>query len=91
MKNLYLLLIALTLIGSTVSAQNLIDLSLLSTYESGVFDEGAMEILAHDPVNQRIFAVNADAGGIDIFDLSNVARGLYVLRTENKSLQILKQ
>ena len=73
MKNLYLLLIALTLTGSAVSAQNLIDLSLLSTYESGVFDEGAMEILAHDPVNQRIFAVNADAGGIDIFDISNPA------------------
>ena len=73
MKNLYLLLIVLTLTGSAVSAQNLIDLSLLSTYESGVFDEGAMEILAHDPVNQRIFAVNADAGGIDIFDISNPA------------------
>lgn len=50
--------------------QNLVDLSLLSTYESGTFDEGAMEILAHDPVNQRIFCINADVDGIDVFDIS---------------------
>ena len=34
------------ILGSAAIGQNLIDLSLLSTYESGTFDEGAMEILS---------------------------------------------
>lgn len=59
------------ILGSAAIGQNLIDLSLLSTYESGTFDEGAMEILAHDPVTQQIFCINADVDGIDVFDISN--------------------
>lgn len=73
MKKFYLFLSAIVLLGVSSPGQNLIDLSLLSTYESGVFDGGAMEILAHDPVSQKLFAVNADTDGIDIFDISNPA------------------
>lgn len=69
MKKLYTLFSA-ALLGLTAMGQNMVDLSLLSTYESGTFDEGAMEILAHDPVNQRIFCINADVDGIDVFDIS---------------------
>ncbi len=69
MKKRYTLLTAVIL-GATAFGQNLVDLSLLSTHESGTFDGGAMEILAHDPVNQRIFCINADVDGIDVFDIS---------------------
>lgn len=51
-------------------SQNLVDLSLAGTYETGVFDDGAMEILAHDPVNHHVFVVNASTQSIDILDIS---------------------
>lgn len=37
------------------------------------FDEGAAEIIAHDPASQRLFVINSDAGTIDVFDFSNPA------------------
>ncbi|WP_420426436.1 choice-of-anchor I family protein [Algiphilus sp.] len=37
------------------------------------FDEGAAEIVAHDPGSQRLFVINSDAGTIDVFDFSNPA------------------
>ncbi len=48
-----------------------ISLQAISTYATGVFDEGACEIVAHDPRSQRLFIVNADAAGIDVMDISN--------------------
>ncbi|MEO1133700.1 MAG: esterase-like activity of phytase family protein, partial [Cyanobacteria bacterium J06639_1] len=48
-----------------------IDLKVLGTYESGVFDESAAEIVAHDPANQRLFVVNADSNQLDIIDISD--------------------
>lgn len=58
--------------------QNLVDLSVIDTYHSGAFDEGAMEILAHDPVNQQLFAVNAFDDAVDVFDISNPAAITFV-------------
>ncbi len=40
-------------------------------YDSGIFDESAAEIVAHDPDNQRLFVVNADANELDILDMSD--------------------
>jgi alkaline phosphatase len=48
-----------------------VELSVLGTYATGVFDEGAAEIAAHDPVSQRVFVTNGDAGTIDILDVAN--------------------
>ena len=47
-----------------------IELSVLSSYSTNVFDEGAAEVVAHDPCTQRLFVVNADADAIDILDVS---------------------
>jgi 2',3'-cyclic-nucleotide 2'-phosphodiesterase (5'-nucleotidase family) len=38
-----------------------------------VFDEGAAEIVAHDPQTQRLFVVNGSANTIDVIDLRDPA------------------
>ena len=46
-----------------------INLQPLGTYESGLFDESAAEIVAHDPNTQRLYVVNANSGNIDVLDI----------------------
>lgn len=52
-------------------ASESIDLTLLGRYESGVFDESAAEIVAHDPGTQRLFVVNGDSNAIDVLSVSD--------------------
>lgn len=47
-----------------------IELSLLDRYSSGVFDEGAAEIVDYDPETERLFVVNANVGAVDALDAS---------------------
>lgn len=48
-----------------------IALSVLSTYQSGIFDGGGAEIVTFDPESEFGFVVNAASTQIDIFDLSD--------------------
>ncbi len=48
-----------------------VELSFLDRYSSGIFDEGAAEIVDYDPVTKRLFVVNANAGAIDVLDGSD--------------------
>ncbi|MEN7342010.1 MAG: choice-of-anchor I family protein [Pseudomonadota bacterium] len=50
-----------------------ITLSLLGRYESGIFDEGASEIVSYDATNQRVYQVNANSGQVDIIDVMSPA------------------
>ena len=50
-----------------------IQLKAIGTYESGIFDDSAAEIIAHDPRTQRLFVVNAAIGQIDVLDIHNPA------------------
>ncbi len=50
-----------------------VELSLLDRYSSGVFDEGAAEIVDYDPETERLFVVNANAGAVDVLDASDPA------------------
>lgn len=65
-----LLLIALTTVSAMAHGPS-IRLELLGTYSSGVFADGAAEITAYDPFTRRLFAVNADSGGIDIISIAD--------------------
>ena len=56
-----------------VGASETSSISRLGTYNSGVFDASAAEIPAFDPISQRLFVVNAQAGAIDVLDLSDPA------------------
>lgn len=55
-------------------AKKSVDISLqhAGTYHSGVFDEGAAEIVAYDKDTERLFVVNAQAASIDVLDISDV-------------------
>ena len=67
-------LTVLTLLaGPTVAQepQDRLQLRLLGTYETGLFDQGAAEISAYAPVAQRLYVVNAEAVGLDVLDLSD--------------------
>jgi 2',3'-cyclic-nucleotide 2'-phosphodiesterase / 3'-nucleotidase / 5'-nucleotidase len=50
-----------------------VTLDHLGTYETGTFDEGGAEIIAHDPRTQRVFSVNGAANTIDILNISDPA------------------
>jgi len=53
------------------SAHAAVTIVPLGTYATGVFDEGAQEIAAHDPGTQRLFVVNANASTVDVLDISD--------------------
>jgi 2',3'-cyclic-nucleotide 2'-phosphodiesterase (5'-nucleotidase family)/endonuclease/exonuclease/phosphatase family metal-dependent hydrolase len=48
-----------------------IELSVLGRFESGVFDESAAEIVAHDPASQRLFLSNGDSGTVDVLSIAD--------------------
>ncbi len=50
---------------------NEIELSVAGTFETGVFDEGAAEIVSYDAGTQRLFVINSDAVTVDILDVSD--------------------
>jgi len=53
------------------SFENQLNLNLLGTYATGVFDESAAEIAAHDPATQRVFFVNSNDNTVEVLDISN--------------------
>ncbi len=50
-----------------------VKLSWLGNYQTGILDESAAEIPAYDAASQRLFVVNAEAGELDVLDLSDPA------------------
>jgi DNA-binding beta-propeller fold protein YncE len=50
-----------------------ISLNQISTYASGIFDEGAAEIVAFDKGSQRLFVSNAEENTLDVLDISDPA------------------
>jgi DNA-binding beta-propeller fold protein YncE len=44
-------------------------LTVLGTFRAGPYNEGAAEIVAHDPASQRLFVVNGADRTIDILDM----------------------
>ena len=55
--------------STSVLARGL-DLSLLGTFESGVFGESAAEVISYDAKSKKLFVINANAGTVDVLDLS---------------------
>ena len=49
------------------------EMSVVGTYSTGVFDEGAAEIVAYAAAAQRLFFTNADANSVTIVDISDPA------------------
>jgi DNA-binding beta-propeller fold protein YncE len=58
------------LASGMLSAQSL-TVTFEGTYATGIFDEGASEIVAYDPATQRLFSTNAEDNSVDIIDFSD--------------------
>jgi DNA-binding beta-propeller fold protein YncE len=50
-----------------------IQLTHVGSFASGKFDEAAAEIVAHDPVTQNLFVVNAQSAEVDVLSITNPA------------------
>ncbi|MCH8045829.1 MAG: choice-of-anchor I family protein [Planctomycetes bacterium] len=48
-----------------------ITLNQIGTYETGIFDDSAAEIVAYDPVTQRVFVSNNADQAVDVLDISD--------------------
>lgn len=48
-----------------------IRLEAIGTYAAGAFNQGAAEIVAHDPRTQRLFVVNGATSKIDVLSIDN--------------------
>ena len=48
-----------------------IELTPIGTYASGIFNQGGAEIVAHDPLTQRLYVVNARSNTVDVLNISN--------------------
>lgn len=46
-----------------------VSLKVIGQYQTGVFDDSAAEIVAHDAGNQRIFVINAATATVDVIDI----------------------
>ncbi|GGC63249.1 choice-of-anchor I family protein [Marinobacter halophilus] len=57
--------------GVAGTSQTTIELNVLGTYASGIFDQSAAEIVAHDPANQRLFVINAKDASVDVLDIQD--------------------
>ncbi len=72
---LLIAVLLLTTQAQTLSAQDApaapLHLTLLGTYETGINDEGAAEIVTYDPATQRAFVVNGSDATIDVLDISD--------------------
>lgn len=70
MKSFLPLILILVLGMSHVNAQDM-NLVHQSTYATGVFDEGAAEIVAYDKTTARLFFTNANANKVTVLDISD--------------------
>ncbi len=55
------------------AADAALSLSPLGSYETGIFDESGAEIVAYHAATERLFVVNAQAGEVDVLDISEPA------------------
>jgi hypothetical protein len=68
MKKLYTLTVG-TLLGLSAVAQ--VSLDHVSTYRTGVFDDGAAEIVSYDSASQKLVFTNASTNEIEFLDFSD--------------------
>lgn len=67
-----LTLLLFVLVGASwATAGSSVNLEVIGTYESGIFDEGGAEIVVYDAGSQQLFVVNAEDETVDILDISD--------------------
>ena len=62
-----------------------ITLEHVGTYSTGVFDESAAEIVAHDPDSQRLFVTNANDSTVDVLDIRVLSTPILLFQIDTTS------
>lgn len=71
MRFKHTLLPTFALFASTqIALCDYLTISPIGGYETGIFDEGAAEIVAFDSSTSRLFVINADAATVDVLSVS---------------------
>lgn len=71
-KSLLLCMLVLPLVlGFTSCKNSTIELEQIGRYQSGVFAEGAAEIVSFDSKTNRVFVVNSNASTVDVLSLDD--------------------
>ena len=65
------LILATTTAHTAPIMHHRLSLEVIGQYQTGVFDEGAAEIVVHDSRTQRLFVINADAASVDVLDIND--------------------
>jgi DNA-binding beta-propeller fold protein YncE len=63
--------LALLLVITARARAGDVSLELLGTYATGLYDQVAAEIGAHDPASQRLFVTNSATNTIDVLDMQD--------------------
>jgi DNA-binding beta-propeller fold protein YncE len=61
-------------------------LHVLGTYHTGIYEQGAAEIVAYDSRTKRVFVVNAAATTVDVLDIRNPAAPTLVATIDASTL-----
>ena len=64
-------LVSMVFLQFSAFAQPGVQLKVLGSYDSGIFDDGASEIVSHDPATQRLYVVNGANKAVDVLDASD--------------------
>lgn len=62
-----------------------IELRLIGNYRTGIFNQGAAEIVVHDPKTQRLFFVNGATASIDILEITDPSAPTFIESIELKA------
>ncbi len=77
-----LLATALAASMAAAATSHALDLTPLGTFTTGAFDEGASEIVAHDPRSQRLFVINALESVVDVLAIADPANPTEVFKID---------
>ncbi|USD67699.1 choice-of-anchor I family protein [Vibrio sp. SCSIO 43136] len=72
MKKLSILTLALTATLSTAASAHFHETALIARYQSGIYGEGATEIIDYDKLAGKAYVINGATNRVDILDLSNL-------------------
>ncbi len=84
-KPLLLLVALFSLTAVSATDTRSIHLELIGDYRTGVFDNGASEIVAYDPGSQRLFSINAADSTVDVLDVSDPANPTLLFAIDAKA------
>lgn len=80
------LILATTTAHAAPMMHHRLSLEVIGQYQTGVFDEGAAEIVVHDSRTQRLFVINADAASVDVLDINDPTQPVPIGRIDASAL-----